>query len=505
MSKEEDHKIHPALEPTIKGFTRRDFLKAGVFFGGGLVATGVGATGSWSNFSSFQNLLSQKDQILAELDRKFPLTAGQQTNTETAVEVAKQESRLRQALAVEGEKGAEKVITSPDYIRVQLARAEYKNQLDTRNAAAKNALEPIKNEESSVFIKGMGSLFIFYLGLLVGVNGGWKQLKETENNRVNLAKIFTRALDAKFPNWQQNQDFQLTSPQETMLAGRLFLPPVGGKIAPLMDSKLEIMQPTFTVEEQIEKIGKRRREGKLGPVYVLQMTVQGRLPDDFKFAALGLILRSPWITDWKQPFYSAPWGRIAPLVHDGGRVNTNLNPLWKKVWGRTDFLHRIVKVSVSDLEKLEALTTEEKSKLPVDVLAAARQEQLEKERLVQDEEFFQAAALSCHAKNGTAPKQIPENTRRELGEVWQTYASSIKSLLSSLGADGVCQERWLLDKPRRVQNWPGKRYEAEWLPIQEQLINLENARAKHPQLQEAVSNILRDTTGKVYRIIGLAV
>lgn len=285
-----------------------------------------------------------------------------------------------------------------------------------------------------------------------------------------------------------------------------FLAPLGGKIYPTKRNEYHgTIDPTISAEEQLDNIKDLRRNGKLGEHYIHQLTVQGRLPDQFKFAAIALILHSPFLYDWDKPFFEAEWGKIGPLIHDGGNVNTKLNPIWEKGKGRTDFIQRVSINNSSDIGNLEKMTPEELAKEPVDKLDKARRDELEEQRIDLEGKFYQRAASTLHAKIGTMPNKIPKNIRKELPSVWEKFELDIRLLLNEYDMDGVGDVTWFFDKPIYRANLSryGKRYEAFWEPIKEELIKFEQIRHQHPEIRPKINRILRETVDSVDKIIGL--
>lgn len=283
-----------------------------------------------------------------------------------------------------------------------------------------------------------------------------------------------------------------------------YLPPVGGKI-PIVykGDPVDILVPSLTAEEQAQAVTSLRKKGSLGEVYVHQLTVQGRLPDEFKFAALALILSSPYKNDWDRPFFEAPWGKIAPLVHDGGNVDHGVNAVWSDVKGRTDFLQRIAFVHRVDVEQLERLKPGEVAKLPVETLSSARNEQAERERLTLEAKAYQRLALALHARAGTAPKRIPEEVRSPLADHWVKFEETMTSILGEYGLRAAADVTWFNAEPRPLAHLAyGPRHEADWQPIKETLLQLEGARPYYPELRNSVVHLLKGVTDSIDRTIG---
>ncbi len=277
------------------------------------------------------------------------------------------------------------------------------------------------------------------------------------------------------------------------------LPPVGGKIITFDKSgnhKTVLQRPTYLAEDLCDEVIKRQRKGNLGELYIHQLTVQGRLPDEFKYAALALILNSPYVNDWERPFFNSPWGSVAPLVHDGGEVDLSLNPNWKNSRGRTDFLQRMY-VPGDDTDAL-----------------GHEHNKMEEERMRFEARFYQRAALGLLAvcQNGTDMIEDEGDEQRRsvkklTGMFWNDFIISMKGLFIEYGIEDVLQVPWINEKPRSI--WSGHyaryvRYEADWDPIQKSLVRLEEVRQKHQiEIRERISSAISTFTNRVDFAIGL--
>lgn len=268
--------------------------------------------------------------------------------------------------------------------------------------------------------------------------------------------------------------------------------------------QLPVVKPYLTAEEHIAEIIKRRQGKELGNVFVHQLSVQGRLPDEFKYMAFALILDNPYKSNWSEPIFSAPWGQIAPMIHDGGNTDTRLNPLWR-VNGRTDFLQRTSLVKVSNLEELESLTIREIGKLTAKTLEDANAEKSERARLILETKAYQRLALALHCKLGTAPEGIPTGLRKQMGQLWNEYQSSMDILAAKYDIKGALETIWFTKQPGAESSLTGygSRYEAPWEPIRDELVKVEGTRSRHPELRTRVEGILRSFTQKIDQAIGL--
>lgn len=335
-----------------------------------------------------------------------------------------------------------------------------------------------------------------------------KVIRELRSVKLPLVQ----ALLSLHPDWADvkpsTEDF------ENVMKAVSYLPPVGGKVVVVRNGRItsgyeaDKLAPTLTMEEQVDSIIRMRQKGRLGDLYIHQLTVQGRLPDEFKYAALALILHSPYVNDWTKPFFEAPWGTVAPMVHDGGSAvftKTGLNPVWMAVSGRTDFLQRVVPVREPKVEELEKLAPLERSKYPVEVLANARAEQLERGRLFLEARAYQRLALALHAKELTAPEAIPSTTRNALAEIWRTFRKRMNLLLREYNVHGAVETTWFYMAPREVKGWEmyGLRHEGEWELIQAALLQLEQTRIRYPDLTKYSENLLENTTQQIDQQIGL--
>ncbi len=283
----------------------------------------------------------------------------------------------------------------------------------------------------------------------------------------------------------------------------LFLPPIGGKIPLSDEGELRIrLDPSFSEEDQYRQLMEYRRLGKLGDMYVHQFTIQGKLPDEFKLAALALIFDSPYPNNWEAPFFEAPWGQIAPLIHDGGNVRTSINPLWYEVPGRTDFLQRVSRVHKPDLENLETFDVKNITQLSAEELEQARHEQEERRRFLLEGKAYRRLALALHSKVGTAPRFIDSELKGDLMGEWYLFSNDMVNLLREYDLMGAVRVPWFLPQPRYL-DFGTKRYEANAEPVKRELMRVEAVRAAHPELKAVANSLLARSVERVDRLIGL--
>ena len=386
----------------------------------------------------------------------------------------------------------------PEYSGVEES-VQLRKQGEVREQLTKESARGFQYALGGYFVGTAGLMALLTIRSINPINDltNWRKKWAERNTRVTREKIF-------HPDWHEQK---IADADRMRFEGAVLqLPPIGGKVVVFSGHNSEYtidkIPPTLTAEEQVDKVAALRQEGKLGQDYVHQLTVQGRLPDEFKYAAVALILSSPYVNDWEKPFFEAPWGRIAPLVHDGGNTEEQLSPLWRNVQGRTDFLYRSAKVWEQGLEHLESLTPAELVKLSVDRLANARFEQRERERLLTEAKAYQRLALCLHAKQGTVPNELPQKNRAALTTYWDEFRDNMDMLLRTYNVDGVVRVPWFYQEPRTVSGWSSKRYEAEWDPIKQELISLEQTRQKQPMLFHLSRTLLQDYTDKVDHCIG---
>ncbi len=285
-----------------------------------------------------------------------------------------------------------------------------------------------------------------------------------------------------------------------------WLPPFGGKIPLTIEGRVpKLLRPSWSAEEQVEKLLQLRQRGQLGRGYVHQVSVQGRLPDDFKYVALALVISSPYPHDWMAPFFEAPWGKVAPLIHDGGMVQVGLNPLWQGVPGRTDFLQRVVMVYEPALEQLERLSeAEQLQRLTEDprLIEHYHRECEERVRLVREAKAYQRLALALHAAAGTAPNAMPEAMREKLEGHWHRFRERMDNLLGEFDVRDAADIRWFTEQARRLDGWFSPRHEADWEPIQQRLVRLEAIKKQYPPLRSHVIQLLQQATEAIDRDLG---
>jgi len=291
---------------------------------------------------------------------------------------------------------------------------------------------------------------------------------------------------------------------EAFLKKIFYLPPVGHKVTLEKNSlNPSALDPSLTADEKVEEIIKFRQEGKLDNAYVHQLTVQGKLPDEFKYAALALIINSTYRSDWNKPFYEEPWGKVAPLVHDGGTVD-HINPLWRSE-GRTDFIQRVATVHEPELEDIEQYATPQlAAQFSPEDLANAVLEQEERRRLILEFNFYQRAAFALHAKIGTLPNAVPPDVARKGMLEWKSFVKDMDDILNSYDASKVAKPRWFTRLPRIVdRGWVDSRYEGDYGPIRETLTFLEEVKSKNPSLRRDVNLLMRKTVSSIDNAIGI--
>ncbi|HSX19371.1 MAG TPA: hypothetical protein VLE91_04575 [Candidatus Saccharimonadales bacterium] len=356
--------------------------------------------------------------------------------------------------------------------------------------------------------EGVGSRMLEGVAAMSDVFVAWGLIGNGAVRLLSGAPILSHRdrLNAAAAQYQKTHNIVSDIKPEQLAEALSYLPPVGAKIPgvdrgngwELYDMKSE---PTMTMEEQVENILSLRRSGELGEHYVNQLTVQGQLPDEFKYVGIALILNSPWELDWEKPFIEYKWGLVAPLVHDGG-VTQYINSYWDN-YGRTDFIRRIVAVRSPNLEALESLPIEEVGQLSEAELNAARLEQYERSRLMIEARAYQRLALALHCKVGSAPGKIPMDVQTKLRKVWYEFSDAMKLVVLECGLPEMIDTPWFLKEARTVPNWPGQRYEADWPPVREQLVELENVRRNDSVLQRKVRELLVNSATKADTALGL--
>lgn len=274
-----------------------------------------------------------------------------------------------------------------------------------------------------------------------------------------------------------------------------FLPPVGGKIVAVdtgngLNLNVIKLKPTILAEEQISPIINIRQSGGLGIAYVHQMTVQGRLPDVFKYVPISLLLHSPWEHDWNSVKFEY-WSKDSgPLVYDGGVVDYTVNPLWKEVHGRTDFMYRAAVVAKPDLEIYEnEYSVRDAAKLDNETLNSLRLEQQEKARLLFEEQAYQRLGFACHCEtNGDLPNHIPSEIREAGAKVWRDFVRELTHLMSDAGLYYCLETRWI---------------EGRWERIQTSLMDMERAHRWSPDLRQKIDRLLLGAVNSVDELIRL--
>lgn len=271
------------------------------------------------------------------------------------------------------------------------------------------------------------------------------------------------------------------------------LPPIGGKI-PLVwknqvqKGKSHKLPPFLSAEERALEVLDLRKKGKLGKSYVDQLTVQGKMRDDFKYAAINLILSSPYAFDWNEPFFKPEeWGAIGPLIHGGGTVKPTRYskwpvPLLSSSNDRTDFLQRVFRVTDDSNDN-----------------------QMEEARIVLETLFYQRIAFANSCFHNNVPYELDDSIKMQGTAIWENFAHDSEKVLRNYGIENVSKIPWFLDRPRRdnLLAGYGPRYEADAGPINEALNAIEKVKATHPELQDISLDLMHTAVQDINRLIGL--
>lgn len=481
------------LKKRIPRFLIRPRSATQVKFADALIATGLAfsAMGGYFNYEDLVVSPKNNAAISRELEQYSGIT---QEQIEIALTNIQNFEKGSKELAQQG-----KIDQIPIVFDSQQIKESYElKDINSKRQESESQMTPRMG-------KGMNALFG-----LASILGFWGfSLRATQFLFGEKIRSKTAAVDALLtlrPDWKENPPTK-----EELIKfcrGLSYLPPVGGKIPLIMkvgkepDTDVKKFIPSLTAEQQTENIVRMRQDNKLGDGYIHELTVQGRLPDDFKYAAIALILNSLYKIDWTKPFFEALWGKTSPLIHDGGNVEQNISPVWHKVKGRTDFLERRAMVHARDLEQNEKLKNiEEVVKLPD--LTELHKEQEERNRLALEAKAYQRLALALHAQVGTAPKKIPQDIQIKLAGEWTQFQKRLDGLLTRYDIKGVTTVTWFREKPIPLSKWPGRRYEADWPPIQQKLIRVNEAKESNPEIRTHVTRLLSETTDHIDRIIGI--
>jgi hypothetical protein len=296
-----------------------------------------------------------------------------------------------------------------------------------------------------------------------------------------------QALIAVNPQWIDNEptDEEI----EDFVRICRYYPPIGGKTGDsYSDKSITTSEPQYLAEVHAKKAIRYKNNHLARNIMVHQMTVQGRLGDRFKHAALVLILNNPYPVDWNKPAFNAYWAQVAPLVHDGGRVDRQLNRSWKYVKGRTDMISQTaVKFNASTPDSVGSAANEAEDK-----------------RILQEAIFYQRAALAFHAFSRTAPPDMPFPMRKELAREWLTFENRVSLLLQEYDLADVLSPKWFLKIPR-YKSWPKPfRREAPYEPVKRKLNRLEEVHEEHLwELRERSSLMMGQLVAAVDHITGL--
>lgn len=487
---------HSEIRNTINKFpgvrqTRREFLKN--------AATTAGlATIAFSLFGDLLVTDFDDRRIVRELNQALP-----PVNSETVKLAAQYDAFQEQALNfIEHKQNdeLEALLKSEEFEQTRIASQAIQNREQKRNEL------DINTPRKKTFTRRSHGLNEWLPAITVGaagLTGIFKLLPsriQFQEQRKNAIARMEKLADG----------FNIESNPETFYAidrALSYLPPVGGKI-PLVQhwdgttSGLQNLEPSQSAEEQALDIINLRRSGKLEGAYLQQRTVQGKLPDRFKFAALALIMNSPYNFDWNEPFSQVNWLKVQPLIHDGNivkdgpkSVDISCNPYWSKVRGRTDFLETISVVSQPE----PGSDNDARS-----VLLAAADNIFEERRILQEGRFYQRAAGACHALVDSAPPHIPHKVQRALAGTWLSFEHQTRTILGDYGLSHIGKVQWFMRVARPLPGWEdyGDRYEADFSPIQRSLIELEQTRQEN-SMRSDISPLITQITNRIDEIIGI--
>jgi hypothetical protein len=250
----------------------------------------------------------------------------------------------------------------------------------------------------------------------------------------------------------------------------------------------------------MNKVKKLHPENGESDYFVSQLAVQGIRKDEFKYVALGLLTASPYVQDWTEYFYEADWGKVGPLIHDGGNVVRSINPNYANRYGRTDFILRIGKVWESDFDEIEKMEPEQITGLSQEELDNLLQEQRERERLLTETKAYQRLALAYDCAYYEASPQLTDYERELLAKEWDGYVAGIQNLFEEYQIGEVFDVKWFRNKPRSLGRWHN-RHEGKWKPIKKSLIRLDEVRATNPEMVARAYYLLKNKVVSIDAIL----
>jgi hypothetical protein len=379
-----------------------------------------------------------------------------------------------------------------DYLdKIYQSYFEYRDWQDNRNWLASQQLAEVKHNALERLLgktmRAFGSLYPLALFA--------KQIIFFESEFVNIPEDFGRRRSLSRSALDLLPEHEDAVPSEKVVKAYFekvkLLPPIGSKLVEIFEDDswqnriLPVRQTAETMSRDVVNfIGSR--EG----TYIHHLTVQGQLPDTYKYVAATLLLNNSYKADWDEPFYNANWGKAGPLIHDGGNTISQFNSRWKYVYGRTDFIQRVIKVHDED-------DTEDETG------ASVLMNQSEMLRIEAEARFYQRMALALHCAIGTKIKKVPPELSEELTEIWDGFQEGSQKMLRAIGATSLIDTPWFLPKARKLKGWQTRRFEADFQPIQESLKQLDERKLAHPEIQEIAGRAIREFSNKVDEALGL--
>lgn len=231
--------------------------------------------------------------------------------------------------------------------------------------------------------------------------------------------------------------------------------------------------------------------------YFDKLVIQGRLPERFKYAAIALILDNPIQLDWKKSSYPVDWESVAPLVHDGGdEYPDEISPLWKNK-GKTEFVRR-GNVVYSEKEQEGDRDGDKEDVVPV------VEDQTIEDRVTRENIFYQRSAFALYCLSGFAPREVPEDIKKEAGSAWLSFEDGLKDLLKKYSLSSVGKAEWFVERPEGQRNWSNCP-EEDLEYVHTELIELEEFKnsSVYALLRQEVGQLMEQLSQKIDSFLGI--
>lgn len=347
-------------------------------------------------------------------------------------------------------------------------------------------------------VSNMRFLINFPMMVFSGLLGGFGVISYLDRRAITKEKIARLAavIDAEgvqIPSGLESRSF---------LQGLALLPHLSGSVIPkggFWMNNVEYqdrgyLSPSLTTESLLNKTKDTVDRASFAEAnsFVCKLSVPGQMTDDSKLWPMLQISSDEISRNWEVPFNKS--GLVKrPWFHDNSQPNLwNLegrNPLWEqydKQFDRTGYIFEIGN-RLPEIEYTEKI---------------ARR--------------LQCYAVAFHARNKTAPGEMPGGIRKKLAADFNQFNSEAQNFLTAFGLDHILSTPWFKEEAEypdfvtanEVPLTGGvnpRRFETPFDPIQNDLLELEGVKKNNLGFRVAAARVLDNLVARVDHTLGLAV